>query len=199
MNRTLRWLQRAVVVTALGAVGVVLWPDTDLDPATPAEKAAAMAKFRCRGDLCEAVLLPPNGQCTAMVGNDDRDPTATGASDCPGDAGFSVASIPAGQRLRRLLWCGMRDGAMTSFNAQWAVTGPPACGVSLLFTRKQARAWIERLDASTSTSLVDAHRGAMPAALKRNGGRWHTWAGTPPDDDTDDSAGLDAESVDGGV
>jgi hypothetical protein len=175
-----------------------LWPANDLTPATTQEKQAALAKIRCTGDLCHALLLPPTGQCAALVHQDDRDLTVTGSGDCPGDAGFSVVSIPAGQRLRRLLWCGKRDGAMESYNTNWAPAGPPNCGTILLFTRGQARAWIERLDASTSTALVSAKLADMPASLKRGGGRWHVFAGQDPTDDGDDGAGLENESVDAG-
>ena len=195
MNRALRWLLRASAITALGGVGVVLWPANDLEPATAAEKLAARQKIRCRDDVCEALLLAPAGQCGALVLG--IDPAAEAASSCPGDTGFSLP--PSGQRLRRLLSCAVRDGAMSS----WVALYPPGqvsgqCGVHISLTRPQARAWIERLDASTSTALVSAKLADMPASLKRGGGRWHVFAGQDPMDDTDDSAGLENESVDAG-
>lgn len=199
-SQTIKWLRRALVVTALGTIGLVLKPSTDLTPATAAEKRAALSKMRCRGDMCTALLLAPAGQCVALTGADGADPTMTGAdTDCPGDANFAVGSVPAGQRLRRLLACGIRDGALTAWHAEY----PPGqasgqCGVSLLLNRGQVRGWIERLDASTSTALVSTRLADMPAVLKRNGGRWHTWAGTAPDDDTDDATGLIDETTDGG-
>ena len=60
------------------------------------------------------------------------------------------------------------------------------------------RVWIERLDVSTSTALVSTRLADMPAVLKRNGGRWRAWAGTAPDDDTDDASGIEDETVDAG-
>lgn len=198
-SRTVVWLRRAAVITALGAVGLVLRPAADLTPATAAEKRAALAKMRCAGDNCSALLLAPAGQCVALTATEGVDPTMTGGSDCPGDASFAVGSVPAGNRLRRLLACGMRDGALTAFHAEY----PPGqvsgqCGVSLLLSRGQVRGWIERLDASTSTALVSTRLADMPAALKRNGGRWHTWAGVDPTDDNDDSTGLEDETADAG-
>lgn len=200
-SQTIKWLRRAAVVLAMGAIGIVLKPAADLTPATPAEKRAALAKMRCRGEVCSALLLAPAGQCAALTGAEGVDPTMTGSSDCPGDNGFAVGGVSAGQRLRRLLACGVRDGALTAWHAEY----PPGqasgqCGVSLLLSRGQVRGWVERLDASTSTALVSTRLADMPAVLKRNGGRWHTWAGTAPDDDTDDAAdaGLIDETTDGG-
>lgn len=200
-SKTAKWLSTAVVITALGAVGVVLKPAADSTPATAAEKRAALSKMRCSGDFCSALLLAPAGQCVALTSADGVDPTLNGSGGCPGDKGFVVASVPAGQRLRRLLACGVSDGALTAFHAEY----PPGqvsgqCGVSLLLNRGQVRGWVERLDASTSTSLVSTRLAGMPAVLKRGGGRWHTWAGVDPTDDTDDAetAGLIDQTVDGG-
>ena len=196
----LRWLVRAVVVSGFGAVGVALWPADDLTPATLAEKQAALQKFRCPGDICEGLLLAPAGQCVALTTTSGSDPTMDGTGDCPGDSGFSLPV--AGERLRRLLACARRDGALDA----WVALHPPGqttgqCGVHLLLNRQQLRAWIERLDASQSTALVSVRLADMPAALKRGAGRWHTFAGIDPTDDTDTGSGIELEdtSLDGGT
>lgn len=199
VKAALRFLRIPLVVTAFGVVGVVLRPAGDDAPATQAQKRAALQKIRCpqSGDVCYGLLSPPIGQCTALASCDGCDPDGE-AQGCPGDSGYVAPA--AGARLRRLLHCAKREGALHAWHSDPVIPGSP-CSVSLMWSRAEARAWVERLDADASTALVDEHVAGRPAHTKSGAGRLHVWAGVPPDDDSDglaDGGVLDAEPIDGG-
>lgn len=186
-RRALRFLRVPLVVTALGLVGVVLRPAADDTPASAQEKRAVLDKIQCRGDVCYGSLEGPAGQCAALVACDGCDVTA--ADGCPGDDGYAAPA--ASGRLARLLHCAREKDALHAWHADPVLPGQP-CLVSLMWTRPQARAWAERLDAATSTGMLSHRLADLPARHKRAGGRRHTWAGVAPDADADDLA-------DGGV
>lgn len=190
-RRTLRFLTVPLVITALGAIGVVLRPAADETAATPEQKAAARAKIRCVGDACFGALDAPSGQCAALAEVDGLDPDA--AQGCPGDDVY-VAPV-AGKRLRRLLHCAREKGALSAWHADPVLAGQ-TCLVSLMWNKAQARAWVERLDAATSTALLGYRLADLPAKYRRDGGRVHTWAGVAPEDDSEDGSTLDADALD---
>lgn len=180
LRAALRFLRRAAVVTAFGGVGVALWPAASPDPASPAQKAAALGLMRCAGDDCRALQRVTGvAACTALMVNGG---IPTPAVACPGDDGFSAP--PVAQRPRRLLDCAVRDGAIADYAAVWA--RPPGtinlCAAAITLDRGQARAWINRLDAASTTAFVDVRpsRGSDVAGM-------HTWAGGDPLDETDDA------------
>jgi hypothetical protein len=193
-RRALRFLTFPLIVTGLGLVGVVLRPAADDTPATAPEKAAVRAKIRCVGEQCFGALESPASQCAALAACDGCEPDEV--EGCPGDAGY-VAPIAA-KRFRRLVHCARVHGALTAWHADPVLPGNP-CLVSLLWTKPQARAWAERLDAASSTALLGYRLADLPAGYKRAGGRVHTWAGVDPADDAEDASTLDAEPLpDGG-
>lgn len=195
VRKALRFLRVPLVVTAFGVVGVVLRPAGDDTLATQAQKRAALGKIRCPGGgYCFGLLSPPVGQCTALASCDGCDPNGE-AQGCPGDSGYVAPA--AGARLRRLLHCAKREGALHTWHSDPVIPGNP-CSVSLMFTRAEARAWVERLDAAASTAMVDEHIAGRPAHAKNGAGRTHTWAGVPPDDTVDalvDGGVLDTEAL----
>lgn len=186
-RRAFRFLTIPLVVSALGVVGVALRPATDETAATPEQKRAALDKIQCRDGLCYGALEGPAGQCGALAACDGCEPDA--AQGCPGDDGYTAPTTAA--RLRRLLHCARTRSALSSWHADPVAPGSP-CLVSLMWTRPQARAWVERLDAASSTALLSYRLADLPAGYKRDGARVHTWAGAPPGVDADDLA-------DGGV
>jgi hypothetical protein len=191
-RRTLRFLRVPLVVTALAAVGVVLRPAADDAPATAQEKRAVLDKIQCRGDLCFGSMRGAAGQCAALTACDGCD--ATAADGCPGDDGYTAPA--AGGRLARLLHCAREKGALHAWHADPVLPGDP-CLVSLLWTKPQARAWAERLNAA-STAMLGHRLADLPPAFKRGGGRAHTWAGVDPaadDNDPADGGVLDDEAL----
>lgn len=186
-RRALRFLMVPLVVTALGVVGVVLRPVTDDTPATAEQKRAVLDKIQCRGDLCFGALEAPAGQCAALAEADGVDPDA--AQGCPGDDDYVAPMLS--KRFRRLLHCARTKGALEAWHADPVLPGQ-TCLVSLMWTKPQARAWVERLDGATSAALIGYRLAELPAEYKRAGGRAHTWAGVDPTSDED-------ELVDGGV
>ncbi len=190
-RRALRFLMAPLVITGLGIVGVVLRPASDETPATIEQKAAARAKIRCAGDLCYGALEGPAGQCAALGVADGFDPDAL--EGCPGDTGY-VAPV-AGKRLRRLLHCAREKGALSAWHADPVLAGQ-TCLVSLMWSKPQARAWVERLDAASSTALLGYRLADLPAKYKRDGARVHTWAGVAAGDDGEDGETLDAIQLD---
>lgn len=190
VRAALRFLRIPLVVTAMGVVGVVLKPAGDNTPASAAEKRAALDKIRCppNSDICFGLLAPPAGQCAALASCDGCDPDGE-TQGCPGDDGYVAPAADA--RLRRLLHCARREGALHAWHADPVLPGA-RCAVSLMWERPQARAWVERLDAAASTALIGERLPLRPAFARNGGGRNHTWAGQAPDDDAD-------ELADGGV
>ena len=191
MNKTLRYLRRALVVAGLAGAGVTLWPSTSQDPATAAEKRAVLAKLRCNGDDCYALLSISGAPVVAsMFGSNGGHPSSPAA--CPGDDAWAMP--PAADRTRRLLDCAVRDGALTTYAVTYSPVITTAC-VVLRMDRGQARAWASRIDPALSPGLVDVRpsRGA-PCA-----GRL-AFAGSDPADETDDSASIPLDDpTDGGT
>lgn len=189
-RRALRFVMASGVITVMGLVGVVLRPSNDETPATAEQKAAARSKIRCQGDLCFGALEAPAGQCAALAQADGVDPDSD--EGCPGDPGH-VAPV-AGKRLRRLLHCARERDALTAWHADPVLPGQ-TCLVSLMWSKPKARAWVERLDAASSTALLGYRLADLPARFKRDGARVHTWAGIAPDDDAEDGTTLDADPL----
>ena len=192
----IRFLRIPLVVTAFGVIGVVLRPGDDTAPATDAQKRAVLDKIRCpKGEeFCFGLLAPPIGQCAAIAQCDGCDPDGE-VRGCPGDDGY-VAPV-AGARVRRLLHCARREGTLHAWHADPVLPGAP-CAVSLMLTRAEARAWVERLDAASSTALVDEHTVGRPAHARNADGRAHVWAGFDPANDEDeltDGGVLDSEDL----
>lgn len=198
--RTARFLRRAGAVALAGAatVGIALWPASTPDPATPAQQAAARALMRCREGDCFATLRYAAAPTCAVLMQNGGEPVFVGVGQCPGDSGFS--SPVAAQRALRFLACAKRDGALDAWHAFPSPSTPGVCGVDIRMSRGQFRAWVNRLDAASSTAFVDTRRPNRPADLKRGGELVSTWEGVDPADDTDDSAGIDfSDPLDGGV
>ncbi len=204
--RASRFLRRIGVV-ALGGVatvGVALWSASQPDPATPAQRAAALALHRCRGEQCFALQRFANGPiCAVLTSTRGGETVAAGGIDqCPGDAGYSLAAVPVAQRAHRFLACAFRDGAIDGWHAFPSPSSPATvCGVEVLLSRDQLAAWVNRLDAASSTAFVNVRRSLRPADLLRpGGGAVSTWEGVDPNDETDDSASIDfSDPLDGGI
>lgn len=178
--RALKFLRRALVVAGLGAAGVTLWPSTGLDPATAAEKRAVLAKLRCNGDDCYALLRVSGAPTVARVlGTNGGEPAFPAA--CPGDVSFSLPAVPVVDRTRLLLDCAVRDGALTTYHASYGPVMSTAC-VLLRMDRGMARAWASRVDPALSPSLVDVRPSRGDVCSGRV-----VWAGASVDDETDDA------------
>lgn len=201
-RNALRYLRRVAVVTVLAAGGgIALWPATTPDPATPAQQAAARALMRCKPgtDDCFATLrYATAGVCAALLQN-GGETSFVGAGVCPGDSGFSAPV--AALRPLRFLQCAKRDGALDAWHAFPSPATPASvCGVDVRLSRAQMRAWVNRIDAASSTAFVDVRRTNRPADLKRAGELVSTWEGVDPADESDDSASIDfSDPLDGGV
>ncbi len=196
-----RFLRRAGAIALAGsvAVGVALWPANTPDPATPAQQAAARALMRCRESMCFATLRYADPAICAFLTSTNGGETAAPGGTCPGDAGH--ANPVAAQRAHRFLACAVRDGALDSWHAYPSPSVAGVCGVDLRMNRGQFRAWVNRLDAASSTAFVNTRRSLRPADLRRpGGGAVSTWEGVDPDDETDDSDTIDfSDPLDGGV
>lgn len=200
--RAARFLRRAAVVAVLGAgAGVALWPAATPDPATPAQQAAARALMRCKPgtDDCFATLRYATAAACLPLLQNGGETSYVGAGVCPGDSGFSAPA--AALRPLRFLQCAKRDGALEAWHAFASPSSPATvCGVDVRLSRAQMRAWVNRIDAASSTAFVDVRRSNRPADLKRGGELVSTWEGVDPADETDDSASIDfSDPLDGGV
>ena len=179
MNKALRYLRRALVVAGLAGAGVTLWPSASQDPATLAEKRAVLAKLRCSGDDCYALLSVSGAPVVASVfGANGGHPASPAA--CPGDDAWAMP--PAVDRTRRLLDCAVREGALTDYAVTYRGAAVDEACVVLRMDRSMARAWAVRIDPALSPALVDVRpsRGA-PCAGKI------VWSGSSVDDETDDA------------
>lgn len=201
-RNTSRFLRRPAIVAGLAlAAGIALWPATTPDPATPAQQAAARALMRCKPDTddCFATLRYATAAVCAPLLQNGGETSFVGAGLCPGDSGFSTPV--AAQRPLRFLQCAKRDGALDAWHAFPSPSTPATvCGVELRLSRSQMRAWVNRLDAASSTAFVDVRRTNRPADLKRGAELVSTWEGVDPADETDDSNTIDfSDPLDGGV
>lgn len=195
-----RFLKRAGAVALAGAaaVGIALWPASTPDPATPAQQAAARALMRCNEGTCFATLRYAVAATCAVLLQNGGEPVFVGGGQCPGDSGFS--NPVAAQRAQRFLACALRDGAIESWHAYPSPSVAGVCGVDVRMNRGQFRAWVNRLDAASTTAFVNTRRTNRPADLKRAGELVSTWEGVDPADESDDSAAIDfSDPLDGGV
>ncbi len=202
--RATRFLKRAGVIALAGlaTVGVGLRLASEPDPASPAQREAARLLIRCDGDMCFALqrFASSPAICAALTQTNAGNTIHAAQGECPGDPGFSTPV--AAQRNLRFLACAARDGAIDAwyaFNSPRNIAG--VCGVEILMRRAQARAWVNRLDASTTTTLVNVRRSLRhPDLLTDGGAPASVWAGIDPNDETDDSASIDfSDPLDGGA